>query len=39
VRIWAQATYGNNYRRLASIKKKYDPTNFFHINQNIRPAT
>ncbi len=34
-----QATYGNNYRRLASIKKKYDPTNFFHVNQNIRPAT
>ena len=34
-----QATYRDNYRRLASIKKKYDPTNFFHVNQNIRPAT
>lgn len=34
-----QATYRDNYRRLATIKKKYDPTNFFHVNQNIRPAS
>ncbi len=34
-----QATYRDNYERLASIKKKYDPTNFFRVNQNIRPAS
>jgi len=33
-----QATYGPNYERLAQIKKKYDPSNFFRVNQNIRPA-
>ncbi|HXY51751.1 MAG TPA: FAD-binding oxidoreductase [Terriglobales bacterium] len=33
-----QATYRDNYQRLASIKKKYDPKNFFRVNQNIRPA-
>jgi FAD/FMN-containing dehydrogenase len=32
------ATYRGNYKRLASIKKKYDPDNFFRVNQNIRPA-
>jgi len=32
-----KATYRDNYDRLAEIKRKYDPDNFFHINQNIRP--
>ena len=31
------AAYGPNYRRLQEIKTKYDPENFFHLNQNIRP--
>ncbi len=33
-----KASYGDNYERLASIKKKYDPNNFFRVNQNIRPS-
>ena len=33
-----RATYGDNYDRLVAIKKKYDPTNFFRVNQNIKPA-
>jgi hypothetical protein len=33
-----QATYRDNYQRLAEIKSKYDPNNFFRVNQNIRPA-
>jgi FAD/FMN-containing dehydrogenase len=33
-----KATYGENYRRLAEIKAKYDPTNLFRVNQNIKPA-
>jgi len=31
-------TYGDNYERLAAIKKKYDPDNFFRVNQNIQPS-
>ena len=33
-----QASFRDNYGRLAAIKKKYDPSNFFCVNQNIRPA-
>ncbi len=33
-----KATYRDNYARLASIKKQYDPDNFFRVNQNIEPA-
>jgi FAD/FMN-containing dehydrogenase len=32
-----RSTYGEGYARLAALKKKYDPTNFFHRNQNIKP--
>ncbi len=33
-----KASYGSNYERLAKIKAKYDPDNFFHVNQNIKPG-
>jgi hypothetical protein len=33
-----QATYRDNYQRLVEIKSKYDPNNFFRVNQNIRPT-
>jgi hypothetical protein len=29
--------FGPNLARLTAVKKKYDPTNFFRVNQNIRP--
>ena len=32
-----KAAYRDNYMRLAQIKTKYDPHNFFHVNQNIKP--
>lgn len=33
-----RASYGGNYDRLAAIKRKYDPTNFFRLNANIPPS-
>jgi FAD/FMN-containing dehydrogenase len=33
-----RAAYGSNYARLAALKSKYDPTNFFCHNQNVEPA-
>jgi UDP-N-acetylenolpyruvoylglucosamine reductase len=32
-----KATYGDNYKKLAAIKAKYDPGNLFRVNQNIKP--
>ena len=32
-----KAAFGANYSRLAAIKRKYDPENFFRLNQNIKP--
>jgi FAD/FMN-containing dehydrogenase len=33
-----RAAFGSNYDRLATVKQKYDPTNLFRVNQNVRPA-
>ena len=34
-----RAAYGDKYHRLSLIKRKFDPANFFRVNQNIAPAT
>jgi hypothetical protein len=33
-----RAAYGDKYDRLSLIKRKFDPNNFFRVNQNIAPA-
>jgi FAD/FMN-containing dehydrogenase len=33
-----QAAYSHNYGRLVALKNKYDPTNLFRLNQNIKPT-
>ena len=33
-----RGAYGANYARLSEVKVKYDPDNFFSVNQNVRPS-
>jgi FAD/FMN-containing dehydrogenase len=33
-----QAAYGGSYRRLAELKRRYDPLNLFRMNQNVKPT-
>ncbi len=33
-----KASFGENFERLAAVKKKFDPSNLFRVNQNIKPA-
>ena len=34
-----RATYLENYERLSNLKRRYDPNNLFHVNQNIMPSS
>ncbi len=34
---FVERAFGDNYQRLAALKRKYDPTNLFRLNQNIEP--
>ncbi|HEX3418751.1 MAG TPA: FAD-binding oxidoreductase, partial [Stellaceae bacterium] len=33
-----RAAYSDNFGRLVALKNKYDPTNLFRLNQNIKPT-
>lgn len=33
-----RAAYGGNYDRLVTLKQRYDPDNFFNVNNNIPPT-
>jgi FAD/FMN-containing dehydrogenase len=33
-----RATYGANFERVLEVKNRYDPTNLFRVNRNVRPA-
>ncbi len=33
-----EACGATKFERLTALKRAYDPTNFFHINQNIPPG-
>ena len=34
----AREAYGCNYDRLVALKNKFDPTNFFRMNHNVKPT-
>lgn len=36
--VGVESAFGKNLKRLADIKKKYDPDNFFRLNNNIKPG-
>jgi len=36
--ITSQTAFGQNYKRLADLKARYDPDNLFRLNQNIEPV-
>jgi hypothetical protein len=33
-----RANYRRNHERLVAVKTKYDPTNLFRLNANVKPA-
>ncbi|HEY2433599.1 MAG TPA: FAD-binding oxidoreductase [Vicinamibacterales bacterium] len=33
-----RAAFGDNYDRLVEVKTRYDPANFFRVNQNVQPG-
>ena len=37
--VGVEGAFGKNLKRLAEIKKRYDPDNFFRLNNNIAPAS